>query len=218
MRKLLYKEILLCTHVDTVIYIVLALLIMIPNWPPVVAFIYPLSGIMTFFARCLANKDIEYTVLLPIKKTDIVKGKTLYLSLVELAVILVGTIGGVVRYFVFTSSSGAEDAYFNAVRPTLSLLGFVFLAFGIMNLILISIYYKNPFKKLSGPFMISLFVSMLILALGTIVTALVPVLRGTDTTGLIAQISTLAGGIILFILSTFLGYRIGAKAFEKIDL
>ena len=77
MKKLLYKEIVLCTNVQIILFAAFALFILIPSWPPAVAFIYPLSGLLTLFPRGLANKDIEYTSLLPIKKTDIVKAKAL---------------------------------------------------------------------------------------------------------------------------------------------
>ena len=75
MKNLLYKEVVLCTNIQVILFAVFALLILIPSWPPAIAFIYPLSGLMTLFPRGLANKDIEYTALLPVKKTDIVKGK-----------------------------------------------------------------------------------------------------------------------------------------------
>ena len=219
MKKLLYKEIVLCTNVQVVLFAVFALFVLIPSWPPAIAFVYPLSGLMSLFPRGLANKDIEYTSLLPIKKTDIVKGKLLYLCLIEITVIILATIGGIIRFFFFKEPTNPDGLkYFMAVRPTISLLGFAFLSFGIMNAVLIGLYYRNPYKRLVGPNLISLFICLIVLAIGSIIIAFVPALREYDTVGIIVQLSTLFIGVILFVFFSFIGYKIGAKAFVNVDL
>lgn len=219
MRNLLYKEVVLCTNIQVILFSLFALFVLIPSWPPAVAFLYPLSGLMSLFPRGLANKDIEYTSLLPVKKTDIVKGKLLYLCLIEVVVILLASIGGIIRYFYFKEPENPDELqYFMAVKPTISLLGFAFLSFGIMNLLLIGLYYRNPYKRLAGPNLISLFICMIVLAIGSVIIAFIPALREYDMIGIIAQISTLVVGVILFGLFSFIGYKIGAKAFIKVDL
>ena len=219
MKNLLYKEVVLCTNIQVVLFAVFALFILIPSWPPAIAFIYPLSGLMTLFPRGLANKDIEYTSLLPVRKTDIVKGKLLFLCLIEIAVIILATIGGLIRFFLFKEPADpSELKYFMAVRPSISLLGFAFLSFGIMNAVLIGLYYRNPYKRLAGPNLISLVICMIVLVIGSVTIAFVPALREYDTVGIIVQLSTLFIGAILFALFSFIGYKIGAKAFVNVDL
>ena len=219
MKNLIYKEVILCTNVQIVLFAIFSLFILIPTWPPAVAFVYPLSGLLSLFPRCLANKDIEYTALLPIKKTDVVKGKALYIGLVEIAVILLAAIGGLIRLILYKEPTNPDALnYFIATKPTISLFGFVFLSFGIMNWVILGIYYRNPYKKLAGPNLISLLACILLLTIGSVIIAFVPSLREYNALGLILQLSTLSGGIILFILFTFLGYISGAKAFTKIDL
>lgn len=219
MKNLLHKEIVLCTNVQVVLFAAFALFVLIPSWPPAISFIYPLSGLMSLFPRGLANKDIEYTSLLPVKKTDIVKGKTLYLCLIEIVVIALATIGGLIRVFLYKEPSDVNELnYFMSVRPTISLLGFAFLSFGIMNMVLIGLYYRNPYKRLAGPNLISLFVCLIILAIGSLLIAFIPVFREYDLVGMITQIGTLLGGVLFFVLFSYLGYRSGAKAFIKVDL
>lgn len=219
MRKLLYKEIVLCTNVQIILFTIFATFILIPSWPPAIAFIYPLSGLMTLFPTGLANKDIEYTSLLPIKKTDIVKAKALYLGVIELTVLLLAGIAGLVRFFLYPAPVEPDElTYFMATRPSFSLYGFALMSFGIMNLVLLGMYYRDPYKRLTGPSIVSLIVCMLLLTVGTLVIAFVPPLREYDAVGLVAQLSTLGVGIILFIIFTFLGYRSGAKGFLKVDL
>ena len=59
---------------------------------------------------------------------------------------------------------------------------------------------------------------MIILAIGSIMIAFVPALREYDSVGIIVQLSTLFIGAILFALFSFIGYKIGAKAFADVDL
>ena len=219
MKKLLYKEVMLCTNIQIILFAVFALFVLIPSWPPAVAFVYPLSGLMSLFPRGLANKDIEYTSLLPVRKTDIVKGKMLYLCLIEIVVIILATIGGIIRFFFFKEPTKPDELqYFMAVRPSVSLLGFAFLSFGIMNAVLVGLYYRNPYKRLVGPNLISLLICVIILAIGSIVIAFAPALREYDMIGIIAQASTLVIGVGLFVLFSYLGYKMGAKAFINVDL
>lgn len=219
MKKLLYKEIVLCTNIQIILFTCFSLFVLIPAWPPAIAFIYPLSGLMALFPTCLANKDIEYTSLLPIKKTDIVKAKALYLGLIEIVVVLLATIAGLVRFFLYPVPDDPDQlAYFLATRPSISLLGFAFMSFGVMNLVLLSMYYRDPYKRLTGPNIVSLVVCIILLSVGSLVIAFIPALREYDTIGLIAQLSTLGAGILLFVLFSFLGYKGGAKAFTSIDL
>ena len=219
MKNLLYKEVVLCTNVQVILFAVFALLILIPSWPPAVAFIYPLSGLMTLFPRGLANKDIEYTSLLPVKKTDIVKGKLLYLCLIEIVVIVLATIGGIIRFFLFKEPDTPDELnYFMAVRPTISLLGFAFLSFGIMNALLVGLYYRNPYKRLAGPNLISLIICMIVMVIGSVIIAFVPALREFNIVGIIVQTSILLVGAISFVVFSFVGYKIGAKAFVNVDL
>ena len=219
MKKLLYKEIVLCTNIQIILFTCFAVFVLIPSWPPAIAFIYPLSGLMTLFPTGLANKDIEYTSLLPIKKTDIVKAKALYLGLIELAVLLLAGIAGLVRFFLYPAPVEPDElTYFMATRPSFSLYGFALLSFGVMNLVLLSLYYRDPYKRLTVPSIVSLIICMLLLTAGTLVIAFVPALREYDTVGLVAQLGTLGAGFLLFILFSFLGYRSGAKGFSNIDL
>lgn len=219
MRKLLLKEIILSTNIQIVLFTTFALFILIPSWPSALAFVYPLSGLMTLFPRGLANRDIEYTSLLPVKKTDVVKGKCLYFIAIEMVVILLAVIGGSIRFFAYPEPSKANEvAYYFATRPSISLLGIAFIAFGLMNWILLSTYYKNPYKRLAVPNLVSLLSCIIVLAVGSVLIAFVPVLREYDMMGWVGQISMLVGGLVLFVLFSFIGYKSGAKAFTKVDL
>ena len=84
MKNLLIKEFKLGINAQIIIYASLAILILVPSWPTAISLLYSITGIITLFPRALANRDIEYTVLLPIKKVDVVKGKTLFIMAIEI--------------------------------------------------------------------------------------------------------------------------------------
>lgn len=218
MKKLLIKEIKLSLDAHIIIFVILSLTILVPNYPPVASIIISLSGLMTLFPRNLANKDIEYTSLLPIKKTDVVKAKMLFIGLVELSALLLAIVGGLIREFLYTPSQAPTPNIINAFKPCISYIGFALLTYGVTNCILFSLYYKNPFKKITGPNLISLFSALILSIIITIIMVFVPILSSYDMCGLIAQFGILLSGGISFYILSYVGYRIGAKEFNKIDL
>ena len=196
---------------------------MIPSYPAAVGFIYPLSGLMVIFPLALANHDVEFTSLLPIRKGDIVKAKTIYIVFLEIVTILISIPGVLIRNFAIMPSFIAELeatgdtgdlSYYNTTQPSLITYASVLIAFGVFNLILIPQYYKNPYKKIIGPQLISLFVALLIMGLGTGAQLL---LINLESFKLISWIS-LGVSIVFFVLISYLTERRGERAILKIDL
>ena len=220
MKKLIGKELQLCINAQLVIFVAMAALVMIPSWPPAAAFIYAISGIATIFPRTLANKDMEYTALLPVRKRDIVTGKTWLVCIAEIVSLLIAGGASLIRIFVFNiaPADAGEAAYSAAVAPNFSLFGFTIFAYGLVNLILLPLYYRDPYKKLTAPMLVSLIGFMVVEAAASLMIAFVPIFRNYDQIGWITQLSTFGAGIIAFILLTVLGNVLAQKKFEKIDL
>ena len=230
MFKLLKKELTLSINPQTIIFSLLVLLIVIPSWPAAVGFMYPLSGLMVIFPLALANHDIEYTALLPIKKGDIVKSKVLFIVFIELATILISIPAALIRNLVLTPSiiASAEQAaeqaaetasdvsYYASVGPTFITYGIILLGYSIFNIILIPQYYKNPYKKITGPQLISMFSMLVILGVGTAVQVVLSNIGGTPY--LIGTIVTIALGMILYVLLTIIAEKRGEKRIYMIDL
>ena len=230
MFKLLKKELTLSINPQTVIFSLLVLLIVIPSWPAAVGFMYPLSGLMVIFPLALANHDIEYTALLPIKKGDIVKSKVLFIVFIELATILISIPAALIRNLVLTPSiiASAEQAaeqaaetvsdvsYYASVGPTFITYGIILMGYSIFNIVLIPQYYKNPYKKITGPQLISMFAMLIVLGAGTAIQVVLSNIGGTPY--LIGTIVTIALGVILYVLLTIIAEKRGEKQIYKIDL
>lgn len=74
MKNLLYKELRLAIHPTMCIFLAMPLLMLAPNYPYYVVFMYTCLAIYFTFLIGREQNDIFYTAALPIKKTDVVKG------------------------------------------------------------------------------------------------------------------------------------------------
>lgn len=232
MYKLLKKELTLSLNPQTIIFSLLVLLIMIPSWPAAIGFIYPISGLIVIFPLAIANHDVEYTALLPIKKGDIVKSKVLFIVFVEIVTILISIPAALIRNLVITpltidaaaasqAAEAAEEAvssisYYESVSPSFITYGTVLLGYAIFNIVLIPQYYKNPYKKIVGPQLISMFAMLIVLGAGSGVQAILYNIGGVAY--LIGTIVTISLGVILYVLFTIIAEKRGEMRINQIDL
>ncbi|HBB05634.1 MAG TPA: hypothetical protein DCZ41_03500 [Firmicutes bacterium] len=220
MKNLLYKELRLCVPIQTWIFVFLSITIMIPSWPSLVSFFYPLAGLTVIFALGAANRDILYTSTLPIRKGDVVKGKTLLLSFLELLTILISIPFGILRTFFITLDK--EMVEYPELGVNIAMFGFVFFLFGIFNLIVLPWFYKKPEGKNSLPFIIGDLATMVLM--GVIMTVFMAVpnaaafINTFEGIALWTQLGILLVGIALFSLFTFLALLEAKKAFQKVDI
>ena len=227
MFKLLKKELTLSINPQTIIFTLLVLLVAIPSWPAAVGFIYPISGLIVIFPLAVANHDIEYTSLLPIKKSDIVKAKVLFIIVIELATILISIPAVLIRNYVLAESVigninlDAPDAqneinYYTNSKPSFMTYATILLGYGIFNIVLIPLYYKNPTKKLVGPQLIAMFAMLIVLGVGTAVQYVL--MYFIPETFNIISIITLIVSFVVFLLFSFLAERAGETSISRIDL
>lgn len=224
MRNLLRKELTLCTNPQVIIFCLFSCLVAIPSWPSVVAFVYVFSGIATIFPRALADQDLQYTAMLPIRKGDVVKGKTALISVLELSSLIFSIPFALIKIYLADPQTIAGDpageVYTLAVEPTMSVYGFVFLAFGVYNAVMLPWYYRNP-AKVNWPLLWSMLIGFLVLGLGAGAKALIYFKLGGDTGSLtyyLVEGGVLLAGFIFFVFLTIFGEKRAEKKFDKVDL
>jgi hypothetical protein len=223
--KLIRKELTLCLNIQAIIFCFLSCTVAIPGWPSMIGILYPLSGLMTIFPRALADQDLQYTAMLPIRKGDVVKGKAWLMVIFEFASLLISVPFAVLKIFVFNPMSMADEpdsaAYLNSVAPTMGSYGYVLLAFAVFNFILLPWYFKNP-QKVNWPPLAAFFVSMLVMGLGIGLEAAVYILLGSanpvSPAYWIVEAITFAVGFLGFIGLSFWGEKRAEKNFDKVDL
>ena len=89
MKNLMRKELVLAMHPASVLFLLLSAMLLIPNYPYYVICFYTCLG--TFFI-CLTgreNRDIEFTALLPVRKTDLVRARVFTVMLMQLAQLVI---------------------------------------------------------------------------------------------------------------------------------
>jgi len=218
-KQIMKKELKLCLYGQSLVFAIIGgLCVLIPNWPIAVAFIYVLSGISVIFPRALANRDIEYSLILPIKKSDVVFGKLFVGVFIELLAMAIGAACALLKLYVFKFlPAEGEDVYNLIIAPNFSVFGLALLAFSLHNLILYPWYYKDPLKKLTAPQLVSLFVAMFLLGLAQGGSCFVNLIQD-PTLKLIIDLSIFAAGIVISILLTWITYILSAKNFEKVSI
>lgn len=221
MKNLLFKEIRLCVPAQVWIFVALSALIVVPNWPSLVAFVYPLSGFLALFPIALANRDLLYTGTLPIQKKQIVLGKVMLVCFLELLTLLVSLPFGIIKQTLLIPTIPAEEAYPD-LGINMALYGIVLIGFGLFNAAFFPRYYKSPDAKNVAATILAYLASLAFFGIAMAVFMAVPgaseFINGYTGYGLLTQILILVGGALLFFLLNLLAYRKGAKNFQKIDL
>ena len=189
----------------------------VPGYPILCGAFFATLGIFQGFQYAREANDTVFSALLPIAKRDVVKGKFLFVCMIELATAVFMVIPLVLRITVFADSAVyRSNALMNA---NLFALGAAFVIFGLFNLIFVGGFYKTAYK-IGRPFVIYIIVSFVAMIVFEALHHF-PGLEalnafGTDDLGL--QFILLLAGVAIYVLLTWLSLRKACDNFERIDL
>lgn len=213
--KLLKKELTLTMHPTVPVMLLLGTMVLIPNYPYLVAFFYVTLSLFFTCLNARENNDAVFSLSLPVKKTDIVKARILFACMIELLSILIA--------FPFTVLSAKIAPQGNAagMDANLVLLGQGLLMFGLFNLVFFTSYYKD-ISKVGVPFVKACVVSFALVAADICLCYAVPYVRNVlDTPGftyIVPKTVCLIAGALSFAVLTLLSYKISVKRFLKLDI
>ena len=217
MRNVLRKEMRLSASVLSYLFILFGLMFFLPGYPILCGAFFVTLGIFQSFQTAREANDIVFSVLLPIAKRDIVKGKYLFVCLIEGCAFLLMALAVILRMTVLSASVVyRSNALMNA---NFFALGAACVIFGLFNWIFVGGFFKTAYQ-FARPF-----VTFIILCFFTIFTAEalhhVPGLEklnafGTDDMAM--QLYMLIAGILSFLLMTIVSCRRACAQFEEIDL
>ncbi len=88
MNRLLYKELRLCLTPQMPLFLAFALMLLIPNYPYLVAGFFVCNAVFFSFTQAVADNDLLFTVMLPVSKAEAVRGKLRFVVLYQLAALL----------------------------------------------------------------------------------------------------------------------------------
>lgn len=138
MKQLLRKELKL--SIQKFFYflpIILGLLMFIPNWIFMFIFYYFIwISVPQIYGHYQATRDYEFTVMLPVKREDIVKAKAFALYIIESLHIITAVIFGLIHNHIY----GSFNFFFDI---NLAFFGLAILLYGLFNVIFLPGYFKT---------------------------------------------------------------------------
>ena len=217
MRNIMLKEMKLSASPLSYFFILFSLMFFLPGYPVLCGAFFTTLGIYQGFLYAREANDIEFSVLLPVSKRDVVKGKYLFVCFIEscslalmLAVILI-------RMTVLSDSAVYRaNALMNA---NLFSAGCALVAFGLFNVIFLGGFFRTAYN-MGKPFIIYIIAVFLVI---TLFEALhhIPGLEALNAFGfehIGLQLVLLIAGFTAFAVMTLLSFRSACARFERIDL
>lgn len=215
MKNLLYKELRLAIHPTMCIFLAMPLLMLAPNYPYYIVFMYTCLAIYFTFLIGREQNDIFYTAMLPIRKTDVVKGRFCSVVLFELLSFLIS-----IPFALLSVKINPNGGNAAGIDPNLAFYGFAFIMVGVFNLIFMPEFYRTA-RKLFRPTLFSAIFIFLYIAVAETLAQYwhSPISEFLDRPGIFSEhLPILIAGVVIYILATAAAYKISARRFEKVDL
>ena len=217
MRKLLRKEMCLSASVLSYLFIPFGLMFLLPGYPILCSAFFVSLGLFQSFQSAREANDLVFSALLPVAKADVVKGKYLFVCLIEVCALLLMALSVVLRMTVFRESAVyRHNALMNA---NFFALGAAWVIFGLFNWIFVGGFFRTSYK-FARPF-VSFVVAAFLAVFAAEALHHVPgleLLNAFGTEHMAAQLGLLAAGMLIFLLMTFLSCRKACGDFERTDL
>jgi len=217
MNALVVKELKIATPIITYIFLAFALMTFIPNYPILVGSFFICLGIFKGYELGREGNDILYSVLLPVRKRDVVSAKFKAACIIEVIAFVIIAIFSAIR-MLFLSGIGPY-AFNNLMNPNLYFLGCVLLIFTVFNVFFIGSFFKTAYK-VGIPFVIFCIITAIVISAAEILHHIpgLNILNGFTPDALLIQGIFLICATIVFIGLTLISCHIAKSRFEKIDI
>lgn len=219
MKNLLLKEFKLCFLPINYIFLIFAVMLIIPNYPCYVSFFYLLLNTFWIFKNGDLNKDLQYSLILPIRKSDIVKARVMSVAIYEIVFFILSIPFAILNHKLVPQGNNA------GICSNFAFYGLVMIVLTISRFCFFTIYYKKA-EKHEKPLVVSFVVYFVIYFIFECPIWMIKTgklqaftfLDKVDMASLIMQLPILIFGIIFYILGFILTYKVSAKEFEKVNL
>ena len=190
-------------------------MLLITSYSCYVPFFYLCLSVFFMFNNAEINRDMEYSLILPIRKKDIVKSRCILVFFYQ----ILGLILSIPFVFLRVTENQA------GIDLNVAFFGLIMICLSIFNFVFITGFYKKG-EKPGLPFLASsilYFVVYIVFEIPIWMKSMFNVeyfiiMDNTDATSQIKQLPILFIGIMFYVLTCFLTYKVSAKRFEKVDL
>jgi hypothetical protein len=190
-------------------------MLLIPNYPYYGVFFYTTLGIFFLCLTGRENRDVEFSLVLPVRKAEIVTARVAYAIALELAQLLLAVPFAVLRARILPAPNEV------GMEANTALFGLSLILFAVFNGLFFPIYYRNPAKP-GKAFLIASTGVMLYMVAAESLTHVVPFFRfrldTADPLYMPEKLATLAVGALVFAAVTALSTRASQKRFVTLDL
>ena len=217
MNNILLKELKLSASPITYLFILFGFMFFIPGYPILCGVFFVALGIFYSFQSAREANDIVYSVLLPIAKKDVVKGKYAFVCLIEACAFLLMSVIVLIRMTVLSGSAVyLANPMMNA---NLFALGCALLIFGLFNWLFVAGFFKTAYKY-GRPFVV-----FAVAAFAVIIAAEslhhIPGLDSLNAFGfehIVQQAAAFCIGLVCYCVITAVSCAAACRRFETIDL
>ncbi|MFA6689585.1 MAG: ABC-2 transporter permease [Sphaerochaetaceae bacterium] len=211
--RLLYKEFRLAAHPNLYVFMCFGALVMIPAYPYGVVFLFGCLGPYITFLYGRETNDIFYSVLLPVDKRDVVKGKCLLVATSQLAQLILSL------PFAFLRTVMLPEGNIVGIEANVAYYGFGLMVYAVFDLVFLTSFFKTAYK-VGRAFVLGMVPALLmIIAMETAVHfPSLAWLDGLEASDLFRQLPILAFGAASFALCLLLACKVSAERFECVDL
>lgn len=216
MKKLLYKEMKLSANPLSYWFIAFSTMTMIPGYPILVGSFFICLGVFYTYQQVREYDDITYTVMLPVRKKDVVSAKYLFVLFIELMAFVLCALLTIIRMkFLGNAAPYVTNPLMNA---NAAYLGYLLAVFASFNGIFLAGFFKTAYK-IGKPFILFCVVGSIIIFMGEVLHHIPGLESLNDPANLsIPQVVILLIGIAMFKLCTWFFYQKAVKDFEEINL
>jgi len=217
MRNIMRKEMKLSASPITYLFILFGSMFFLPGYPVLCGAFFVTFGIFQGFQYAREANDIEFSMLLPIGKREVVKGKYMFVCFIEGCSLILMLVIVIIR---MTALSDAAVYRTNALmNANLFALGCALIAFGLFNVIFLGGFFKTAYNQ-GRPFVT--YIIVVFLMIGVFETLHhIPGLEIVNSFGfehIGFQFIMLLAGLAVFLVMTGLSYKASCRNFEALDL
>ena len=217
MKNLIYKELHLATPLLTYLFLGFTLMTFIPGYPILCGAFFVCFGIFQSYQTGREDRDIVYSVLLPVKKTDVVRAKFASAALLQMAAFLLCALFTGIRMAFLADAPVYTTNVLMGANPVF--LAFVLLIFAAFNVVFIGGFFRTA-HNFGKPFVAFIAVTFILIALAETLHHLPGLgwMNVLDFTCLGRQSCILLAAVILYAAATATACRLSQRRFERIDL
>lgn len=217
MKHLLVKELKMATPLLTYLFLGFTLMTFIPGYPILCGAFFVCFGIFQGYQYSREAGDMAYSVVLPVKKTDLVKAKFVTVCLLQMAALALFTLFTLLR-MTFLTDAGIYVG--NALMgANFVFLGYVLLIFAIFNRVFVGGFFKTAYN-IGKPFLSFMFAGFSVILVAEVLHHLPGMawLNTLDYSDMGRQVIVLMCGAVLYAGVTILSCQTAQKRFAQMDL